>query len=74
MMPVTKVMPVYFASFSTENLKSLNVPGKKKKESMLEHRHPLVTTFGIAGTVACVVPTPSQVILTSSGEDYKCWS
>ena len=31
MMPVTKVMPVYFASFSTENLKSLNVPGKKKE-------------------------------------------
>lgn len=56
-MLVTKVMPVYFASFSTENLKSLNVPGKKKR-FYARAPTPPVTTFGTAGT-ACVAPTPN---------------
>lgn len=70
LMPVAKVMPVYFASFSTDNLKSLNGPGKRK-DSLLEHCRPPVTTSGAAGAAASVEPAPSQAILTSSGEYYK---
>lgn len=36
---------------------------EKKKDSMLGHQRPPVTTFGTAGTAACVAPTPSQAIL-----------